>query len=507
MATAVVVMVLICVGGVTVASPLLGPERCAEGPTFWCQNVKTASDCGAVKHCQQTVWRQPTVKSVPCDLCTEVVSVMGNLLKDNATEEELKSYLEKACDLLPNPTLTSQCNELVDEYLPVILDILKGELENPEVVCSALHLCQSLQASLAKKDILSNEIPEVDMSELTSPFIANVPLLLYPQQATEPKSNDAVCLDCTQFITDLQISVKENALVLDKLISQLKQQCNLGPGLTELCEKYIVQQAPRVAEILTHTGAKEICTTNGFCQRPATVPMQLLQKAIVKPIQKNPVSTATSQGCIICEFALREIEKYLLKNSTEETIVNIVEKVCSLLPATVQDECNDFVEQYGKAVVTLLAQELNPAIVCTLIGVCSNTQHVVIEDIKPKQLKTGPLCEICKTVITYLDNILEKNSTEQEIEDALDKVCNLLPATMVDECTNLIAEYGSVLLHILLESLDPNFVCTKAGLCGAAKQHLLGADKCVWGPSYWCKNMETATQCNAVEHCKRHIWN
>ncbi|XP_060710153.1 prosaposin [Hemiscyllium ocellatum] len=507
MATAVVLTVLICVGGVTVANPLLGPERCAEGPTFWCQNVKTASDCGAVKHCQQTVWRQPTAKSVPCDLCTEVVSVMGNLLKDNATEEELKSYLEKACDLLPNPTLTSQCNELVDEYLPVILDILKGELENPEVVCSALHLCQSLQASLAKKDIFSNEIPEVYMSELTSPFIANVPLLLYPQQATESKSNDAVCLDCTQFITDLQTSVKENALVLDKLIFQLKQQCNLGPGLTELCEKYIVQQAPRVAEILMQTNAKEICTTNGFCQRPATVPMQLLQKAIVKPIQKNTVSTATSQGCIICEFALREIENFLLKNRTEEAVVNIVEKVCSLLPATVQDECNDFVEQYGKAVVTLLAQELKPSIVCTLIGVCSNTQHVAIEDIKPKQLKTGPLCEICKTVITYLDNILEKNCTEQEIEDALDKVCNLLPATMVDECINLIAEYGSVLLHVLLESLDPDFVCTKAGLCGAAKQHLLGADKCVWGPSYWCKNMETATQCNAVEHCKRHIWN
>ncbi|XP_048472125.1 prosaposin [Rhincodon typus] len=422
-------------------------------------------------------------------------------------QEELESYLEKACDLLPNPTLTSQCNELVDEYLPVILDILKGELENPEVVCSALHLCQSLQASLAKKDILSNEIPEVDMSELTSPFIANVPLLLYPQQATKSKSNDAVCLDCTQFITNLQTTVKENALVLDKLISQLKQQCNLGPGLTELCEKYIVLHAPRVAEVLLQTDAKEICTTNGFCQRPTTVPMQLLQKAIVKPIQKSPVSVTASQGCVICEFVLQEIDRYLQKNSTEEMIVNIVEKVCSLLPATVKSECNDFVEQYGKAVVDLLAQELNPALVCRVIGLCSNTQRVVTEDVKPNQLKTGPLCEICITVIRYLDAALEKNSTEQEIENALDKVCSMLPTTVRDECINLIAEYGSVLLHILLESLDPDFVCTKAGLCGAAKQHLLGADKCVWGPSYWCKNMETATQCNAVDHCKRHIWN
>eukprot|EP00061_Rhincodon_typus_P017000 g45495.t1 len=148
---------------------------------------------------------------------------------------------------------------------------------------------------------------------------------------------------------------------------------------------------------------------------------------------KSPVSVTASQGCVICEFVLQEIDRYLQKNSTEEMIVNIVEKVCSLLPATVKSECNDFVEQYGKAVVDLLAQELNPALVCRVIGLCSNTQRVVTEDVKPNQLKTGPLCEICITVIRYLDAALEKNSTEQEIENALDKVCSMLPTTVRDE--------------------------------------------------------------------------
>ena len=42
-----------------VATPLLGMEKCAQGPPYWCQNVKTASICGAVTHCQQNVWNQP----------------------------------------------------------------------------------------------------------------------------------------------------------------------------------------------------------------------------------------------------------------------------------------------------------------------------------------------------------------------------------------------------------------------------------------------------------------
>lgn len=40
------------------------------------------------------------------------------------------------------------------------------------------------------------------------------------------------------------------------------------------------------------------------------------------------------------------------------------------------------------------------------------------------------------------------------------------------------------------------FFSQKLGVCGSAKQPLLGDDACVWGPGYWCKNMETAAQCN-----------
>lgn len=42
-----------------IATPLLGTEQCVRGPPYWCQNVKTASQCGAVSHCQQNVWSKP----------------------------------------------------------------------------------------------------------------------------------------------------------------------------------------------------------------------------------------------------------------------------------------------------------------------------------------------------------------------------------------------------------------------------------------------------------------
>lgn len=56
---------------------------------------------------------------------------------------------------------------------------------NPGEVCSALNLCQSLQKYLAEqnhqKQLESNKIPEVDMTRVVAPFMANIPLLMYPQ--------------------------------------------------------------------------------------------------------------------------------------------------------------------------------------------------------------------------------------------------------------------------------------------------------------------------------------
>lgn len=61
---------------------------------------------------------------------------------------------------------------------------------NPEEVCSALNLCQSLQEYLAEqnqKQLESNKIPEVDMARVVAPFMSNIPLLLYPQDG--PRSS------------------------------------------------------------------------------------------------------------------------------------------------------------------------------------------------------------------------------------------------------------------------------------------------------------------------------
>jgi len=525
-----------------VASPLLGTEQCARGPSYWCLNVKAASQCGAVTHCQQNVWNQPQMKSVPCDLCKEVLAVVDQLLKDNSTEADILGYLEKACQMVPDQGLAAQCKELVDSYYPILMGIITGELEDPSVVCGALGLCVSQQVALAKvhAQILSNEIPQVDLSQVVAPFLLNVPQLLYPQEAPQPEAkqpapaqNGDVCEDCVKFLTDTQEQAKSNASFVNTLIAQLESQCEeLGPGISDLCKQYISQYAPLVMQQLMsmEQQPKDICTRAGFCAaaKKSVSMMSLFAAAKTVPAAKsvpavklvpatkveaakpgpNMVRARDSPQCAICEFTMKEVESMLEDEATEESVIHAIEKVCSVLPSSLSAQCKDLIEAYGQAIIELLVQQADPKTICTVLGLCKDASRAFIPVMDQVVYQAGGFCDVCKMAIRYVDGILEQNATEAEIEDAVRKVCSFLPESVRTECDQLVQQYEPMLVQLLLQMLDPDFVCMKVGACPEAQavQRLLGVEQCSWGPAFWCKNMETASRCNAVNHCKQHVW-
>ncbi|XP_051504691.1 prosaposin-like isoform X2 [Myxocyprinus asiaticus] len=517
-----------------VATPLLGTEQCAHGPPYWCQNVKTASLCGAVQHCQQNVWNKPQMKSVPCDLCKEVMVVVEQLLKDNSTESEILGYMEKVCQLIPDKGLAGQCQDIVDNYFPIVMGIIEGELDDPSVVCGALGLCVSQQAALGKALLMSNEIPQVDLTQRVNPFLLNIPQLLYPKENAKketPKQSGDVCQDCVTFITDTQDQAKSNASFVNALLVQVENQCELlGPGMSDMCKEYISQYGPLVIQQLMSMQPKDICFRAGFCPTgPKTVLMQKLVPAKSIPASKSipavkmfpaikletPVVAKPAKmmrvrdppQCAICEYVIKEVEAMLEGQTSEEEIVQVVEKVCDILPSTLTAQCKDLIEAYGQAIIDLLVQEADPKTICTFLGLCNQASRTFIPEMDKARFQNGGLCDVCKMAVRYVDGILEQNATQAEIEDAVRKVCKFLPDSVRDECDQLVQQYEPLLVQLLLQTLDPDFVCMKLGACPAAVQRLLGLEQCSWGPGYWCKNVETAARCNALDHCRRHVWN
>uniref|UniRef100_A0A8D0BQF5 Prosaposin n=1 Tax=Salvator merianae TaxID=96440 RepID=A0A8D0BQF5_SALMN len=505
---------LLCSFAAALASPLLLQKDCSEGPAVWCHNLRTASNCKAVKHCRQTVWNKPTVKSIPCDLCKEVVTVADKLLKENTTEEEVHACLYKTCEFLPDQDFVAECKEMVDAYLPDILDMIKEELDNPEVVCSALTLCQSLQKHLAavklQKQLQSNKIPELDFSELASPFMANVPLLLYPQDKSKQESQEKgnVCKDCVQLITDIQEAVKTNSTFVTSLIHHAEEECDhLFPAFSDMCKTYISQYSDMAVQMMMHMKPQDICNMVGLCSSLKSVPLQTLvpAKSKVETLKNSPSQKEPSFLCQVCQTMVNEVIGFLESNKTEEEMVSEMKEVCYLFPNEYRDQCKDFVGIYGKPIIEMLLEETSPNVVCLYLKCCTGKVSPA-EKVPMVRSETGGVCDVCKMIVAYADKELEKNATTAEIEAFLERVCRLLPASVSDQCVQFVDQYEPMVVQLLAEMMDPAFVCNKLGVCVASRR-LLGSEFCVRGPGYWCKNMETATQCNAVEHCRRHVWN
>lgn len=518
--------------GLALGSPILGLKDCSRGSAVWCQNIKTASECGAVQHCVQTVWNKPTAKALPCTLCRDVVKALDDVMLDNSTEETALEYMERICDWMRSES--EKCKEMIENYFPVLLNMIKDSLENPTTVCSAINLCQSEQKHLAelnhKKQLESNTIPELDLSEVVAPFMANIPLLLYPQDSShsnpQHKTGDDVdvCQDCVQMITDIQSAIRDNSTFVETFVDHVKAQCDhLGPGMADMCKNYISQYSEVAIQMMMHMQPKEICTEVGFCDGPQKVPMQKLVPAkavsedvipaleLVKPIKKDLVQRKDGVLCDMCEQVVKELVSWIDNNKTEEEIIDTFDKICSKLPDSMAQQCQEVVETYGRSLLSMLLQDVSPELVCSLVGLCPRkgvpalTVHMA--PAKQTQKKDDGFCEVCKQLVGYLEKNLEKNSTEERIRGALEKGCHFLPDPYKDECDSFVTQYEPVLMQILVEMMDPSFVCQKVGACPAVQMPLLGTEKCVWGPSFWCQNMESAALCNAVEHCKRHVWN
>ncbi|CAF4350868.1 unnamed protein product, partial [Adineta steineri] len=53
-------------------------QDCAVGPAYWCKSFQNAEDCGAIRHCTDTVWRydgkHTTVDlSTKCEWCQKII--------------------------------------------------------------------------------------------------------------------------------------------------------------------------------------------------------------------------------------------------------------------------------------------------------------------------------------------------------------------------------------------------------------------------------------------------
>ncbi|XP_027134029.1 surfactant protein Bb isoform X1 [Larimichthys crocea] len=308
----------------------------------------------------------------------------------------------------------------------------------------------------------------------------------------------SLCSECSQII-QLSANMISSRDTKETMYETLHALCQVLPKeQASECDSQVKTYLPKVLQQTPgHLKPGDTCMVFGLC--PAHEEKELLRLPHLKDISTSALSTATDTRkvsnpvCTLCMFLMKKVESLLPTNITEDALMKIMEEVCDLVPHSYKDECDDFVAKYGTQIVEFLLSSAAPYTICTLLHLCLFNEQPVPEVIFPSD------CESCRTLAVLSRLHLGSNSTEPVTSSFLQSVCAHHP-NAIPKCEAFTRIYGSRLQKVLGNQIDGPHACERADLCVTShKSEPLGRNPCTWGPSYWCKNIQTAQMCGVSE--------
>ncbi|XP_057312443.1 uncharacterized protein LOC130653962 isoform X2 [Hydractinia symbiolongicarpus] len=493
----------------------LQPNKTCVYLTLCASNPKSESRKNFV---QKEMFKEVEKKSQPsntvtCEVCTVAMGYLDDILKDQTTEAAVKKGLDELCAYLP-PSLKSECTSLVDQYADEIIKLIVSKVANPAQVCKELGLCTSQKKAIPVVKTPTNNAVTCEVCTVAMGYLEGI-LKGKRTEAAVKEGLDKLCgylptylqVDCSNLVsqyTDEIINLLVNELADPAIVCKEIKLCSASKGVVksqpgnpitcEVCtvamgylenllkgnqtEAAVKAALDKVCSLLPSEVQSE-CTTlvNEYADEivriivaelgdPKTVCTEIgLCSSKKRKIAKQ--SVAGSVTCEFCTFAMGELSSLLKDKSTEAEIKQALDSLCGRLPQYLSGECKTLVDEYADVIITVLAQEMDPSVVCKTIGLCkaekgkANRKYMLAMRLSLK----GVSCEACEFAMGYLDGLLTKNSTEAEIETVVEKLCGELPQAFKNECDALITEYGNELIKLIVQQIQPDRVCKLLKLC------------------------------------------
>ncbi|XP_061672539.1 surfactant protein Bb isoform X2 [Syngnathoides biaculeatus] len=316
----------------------------------------------------------------------------------------------------------------------------------------------------------------------------------------------AICSDCKQLI-QLSANLIPSVDSKGRMYETLLALCQHLPDKQALeCHSQVKIYLPKI--LLQPAADGEVdatCAAFGLCavhidEEVVALPDQDKEEHVPALTNSN-MKEQLNPACTLCVFIIKKLETLLPQNMTEGALMKLMDEVCDLLPKSYKNECDDFVEKYGVQIVEFLLSSAAPHTICTLLHVC------LFGDSLASEAPAAPSdCDSCRTLAALSRLGLATNATKPQTSSFLESVCGRHP-NAIPKCEEFTRIYGARLQQFWGKEVHQKDICERADLCTAKKSQLLGSNPCTWGPSYWCRDTNTAHKCGNVAFCEKHMWN
>ncbi|KAI5639894.1 saposin-like type b, region 1 domain-containing protein [Phthorimaea operculella] len=438
------------------------------------------------------VWNKlelPEDNDSVCKICLDMVKQARDQLESNETQSELKQVFEGSCKLIPIKVVAKECMRLADDFVPELVETLASEM-NPQQVCSVAGLCNN------------DKIDQL--------------LVKYNALAKQYEG----CNNCQTTVGVLR--KKFDATSYEDFLKSMLMTCGRFGSFSDSCSMLVFSYYENILGALKHD-----LTPRGMCHLSGQCAAQFHDHdefTFPKP-QLEGLKATDDVPCEFCEQLVTHMRDTLVANTTEMEFQRVLKGLCKQT-GKFKDECLHLVDQYYAEIYDYLVNDIKPAEVCSMMGLCKDKVQidtdVPIAPLLPKELAVKavriepssrligaeeakiaripvtkqanvrimgsdpappPLpiermflqvptagankftCTFCQSFLHYLQVELSDTDNEEKVKEEVEKACDRLPQSMDSECRQFVTEYGPAVIALLVQQIDPSSVCPALRLC------------------------------------------
>lgn len=101
---------------------------------------------------------------VVCDACKTMADFLKYECRQRSFQQALADEIKHVCDLVPS-SYAQQCDNVVDQYVPYVLQMLVQEL-NPNTICPELHMCATSRVPEQAEPEQARIVDDEDLQEI-----------------------------------------------------------------------------------------------------------------------------------------------------------------------------------------------------------------------------------------------------------------------------------------------------------------------------------------------------
>lgn len=401
-------------------------------------------------------------------------------LESNETQDELRQVFEGSCNLIPIKPIAKECDKVVDDFIPELIEALASQMD-PNAVCSIAGLCNN-----AHIDKLLNE------------------------QTVQNNPRQLTCDNCKDI--GKQMEKKFQSKNRDDLVENMLETCGHMSSFSDACSNIVLTYFIQIySSLSSQLKADNVCHMSGVCSANYHVhadrPLEITPKSGfgIVPVEDD-------LPCELCQQLITHLREVLIANTTELEFKQVLEGLCNQTKEF-SKECLSIVDQYYDKIYQTLVQDLDKKGVCVMIGICNKVSNgkghimpllpvktaekarkrVLLGQNEPKLtaaeihaaqlpidqlmgapnalqlVNNGEYCTICQYILHFLQDELASPKTEEQIKEMVSGVCDKLPRSIAGQCHAFIDMYGDAIMALLIQNINPAEVCPMLKMCPTAQ--------------------------------------